>query len=189
MNARCEELAKILDEEREKLTIAEPDDSKRLRLGLMDPPAGAYGQYFTNHFFADAEIRGLGMNMNTIDHCLRDDRFTMEQIRVIAGYMLPFSGEFLDYAGLRDVWKSLQEFIDMINTIDEKEDLRNVCRSLMIYMNYVHAWTHLMAPWGNGGAGYNFRSKEENEALSKYYLSEESLKEAYPFDRGQKAVK
>ena len=105
MNARCEELAKILDAEREKLTIEEPMDSKRLRLGLMDPPAGAYNQYFTNHFFADAEIRGLGMNLNTIDHCLRDDKFTMEQIRVIAGYMLPFSGEFLDYAGLRDVWK------------------------------------------------------------------------------------
>ncbi len=188
MNARCEELARILDEEREKLTLNEPDDSKRMRLGLMDPPAGAYNQYFTNHFFADAEIRGLGMNMNTIDHCLRDDRFTMEQIRVIAGYMLPFSGEFLDYAGLRDTWKYLKEFIDMINSIDEKEDLRNVCRSLMIYLNYVHAWTHLMAPWGNGGAGYNFRSKEENEALSRYYLTEESLKANYPFDRGQKTV-
>ena len=37
MNARCEELAKILDAEREKLTIEEPMDSKRLRLGLMDP--------------------------------------------------------------------------------------------------------------------------------------------------------
>ena len=45
-----------------------------------------------------------------------------------------------------------------------------------------------MAPWGNGGAAYNFRSKEENDALAKYYLTEEGLKKAYPFDRGQKTV-
>ena len=189
MNARCEELAKILDAEREKLTIEEPMDSKRLRLGLMDPPAGAYNQYFTNHFFADAEIRGLGMNLNTIDHCLRDDKFTMEQIRVIAGYMRPFSGEFLDYAGLRDVWKYLSEFIEMINTIDEKEDLKNVCRALMIYMNYVHAWTHFYAPWGAGGSAFNFRSKEERAGLEAYFASEDALKKAYPFDRGQKNLK
>lgn len=188
MNARCEELAKILDVEREKLTLTEPDDSKRLRLGLMDPPAGAYNQYFTNHFFADAEIRGMGMAINTIDHCLRDDRFTMEQIRVIASYSLPFSGEFLEYAGLRDVWRYTKEFIGLINTVDEKDDLKSICRSLMVYVNYVHAWTHLMAPWGNGGAAYNFRSKEENDALAKYYLTEEGLKKAYPFDRGQKTV-
>lgn len=185
MNARCEELVKILDEEREKITLCEPDDSKRLRLGLMDPPAGAYNQYFTNHFFADAEIRGIGMSINTIYHCLRDDKFSMEQIRVIAGFMLPFSGEFLDYAGLRDVWKYVKEFNELIDTIDEKADLCGLCKSLIVYVNYVHAWTHLMAPWGNGGAAYNFRSKEENEALAKYYLNEDDLKKHYPFDRGQ----
>ena len=155
-------------------------EAARIELGLDKSLPEQYVIYLRDLLHGN-----LGMSLNTIDHCLRDARFSMEQIRVIAGYMLPFSGEFLDYAGLRDTWKYLKEFIDMVNTIDEKDDLKNVCRSLMVYVNYVHAWTHLMAPWGNGGAGYNFRSKEENEALSKYYLSEDYLKTQYPFDRGQ----
>ena len=51
MNKRCEELAKIIDAKREEITINEPEDSKRVRLGLMDPPAGAYNQFFTSCFF------------------------------------------------------------------------------------------------------------------------------------------
>lgn len=185
MNKRCEELAKIIDAKREEITINEPEDSKRVRLGLMDPPAGAYNQFFTSCFFCDGEVRGLGMSLNMIDHCLRDEKFTMAQIRVIAGYVLPFSGEYLEYAGLKSVWLYLKEFIELLNTVDEKQDLQGLCRSLMIYVNYMHAWTHLMAPWGAGGHMYNFTSKEENEAVKGFYLEEDALKKHYPLDRGQ----
>jgi len=151
----------------------------------MDPSAGSYNQFFTTHFFADAEIRGLGMNLSTIDHCLRDDLFSMDQIRVMAGYMLPFSGEFLDYAGLRSVWNYLKRFLDLIKECKNKNDLTGVCRSLIYYINYTHAWTHLFAPWGNGGAGYNFRSKEDIDEIAKYHKKEATLKKEFPYDRGQ----
>jgi hypothetical protein len=185
MNAKAEQLKKELDKQTKEITLKEPMDSKRMRLGLMDPPAGSWNQYFTNHFFADAEIRGLGMNLSTIDHCLRDDLFTMEQIRVMAGFMLPFSGEFLDYAGLRSVWGYIKRFLELLKECDNKKDLIGVCRSLLYYINYTHAWTHLYAPWGNGGAAYNFRSKEEIEDINKFYKSEKELKKEFPFDRSQ----
>ena len=186
MNEKAEQLKKELDEKLKEITLNEPEESKRLRLGLMDPSAGAWNQFFTTHFFADAEIRGLGMNLSTIDHCLRDDLFSMEQIRVMAGFMLPFSGEFLDYSGLRSVWSYIKSFIDLVNECDNKEDLVGVCRSLVYYINYTHAWTHLFAPWGNGGAGYNFRSKEDIEEVTKFHKAESVLKKEYPFDRGQR---
>lgn len=186
MNKKAEQLKKEIDAGIKEITLNEPIDVKRMRLGLMDPPAGSWNQYFTNHFFADAELRGLGyIGMGLIDHALRDDLFTINQIRVMAGYLLPFSGEFLEYAGLRTVWNYVKRFIELINECDSKEDLREVCRSLLIYVNYTHAWTHLYAPWGNGGAAYNFRSKEDIGEVIKFYKTEEELKKSYPYDRGQ----
>ena len=189
MNAKAEKLRQELDEAIDKITINEPIDSKRCRLGLMDPPAGAWNQYFTNHFFADAELRGMGANSLTIiDHAINSDLFNIEQVRVIVDYTLPFSGEFLDYAGFRDTWAFIKRFIDLAHECDVKADLKDVCRSLMIFVNYTHAWSHLFAPWGAGGAGYNFRSKEEIDDIVKYYKEEEELKKDYPYDRAQRSV-
>jgi hypothetical protein len=80
MNAKAVELNKELIAEIKEITLNEPIDVKRMRTGLMDPPAGSWNQYFTTHLFADGEIRALGyLGMTTVDHCLRDDKFTMEQ--------------------------------------------------------------------------------------------------------------
>lgn len=186
MNTKSTVLKREIDAAIKKITINEPIDVKRMRNGLMNPPAGAWNQYFTNHLFADGEIRALGyLGMTTVDHCLRDDLFTMQQVRVVASFLLPFGGEFLCYAGLRELWSFLKRFIDLINECEEKSDLVEVCRSLMIYVNYTHAWTHLYAPWGSGGTAYNFKSKEDLAGLSEFVKSEEELKKDYPFDRSQ----
>lgn len=189
MNVKAEELKRELDQATETITINEPDDSKRMRLGLMDPPAGSYNQYFTNHFFGDAELRGSGMNLNTIFHCLRDPLFNLEQIRVIAEFMLRFSGMYIGYAGCSDAWTRISRYLDLLHECNNKEDLVDVTRSLIIYVNYLHAWTHLYAPWGAGGAGYNYVSKEEAEYNLKFRKSEVALKGDYPYDRGQLPVK
>ncbi len=186
MNNKAVELKKEIDAAIEKITLNEPIDVKRMRKGLMEPPAGAWNQYFTNHLFADGEIRALGyLGMTTVDHLLRDNLFNMEQVRVVAGFLLPFGGEFLAYAGLRELWGYLKRFIDLINECEEKADLVEVCRSLMIYVNYTHAWTHLHAPWGAGGTAFLFESKEERAGLEEFFKSEEGLKKDYPYNRGQ----
>lgn len=186
MNVKAAELKNELNVAIEKITLNEPIDVKRMRKGLMDPPAGSWNQFFTNHLFADGEIRALGyLGMTTIDHCLRNDLFTMEHVRVVANFLLPFGGEFLCYAGLRELWGYLKRFIDLLNECDVKADLCEVCRSLMIYVNYTHAWTHLYAPWGSGGTAFMFESKEDLAGLDRYVKSEAELKKDYPYDRGQ----
>ena len=47
MSVKAEQLKKELDKKLKEITLNEPVDSKRMRLGLMDPPAGAWNQYFT----------------------------------------------------------------------------------------------------------------------------------------------
>jgi hypothetical protein len=184
MNAKAVQLNKELVKAIKEITLKEPEDVLRMRTGHMDPPAGSWNQYFTNHIFADGEIRALGyLGMTTVDHCLRDDAFTMKQVRIVAGFLLPFGGEFLSYAGLRTLWGYVKRFIDLVNECDEKKDLIEVCRSLMIYVNYTHAWTHLYAPWGSGGTAFNFQSAEELKALQPFAKAEKELKKDYPYDR------
>jgi hypothetical protein len=184
MNEKAIALQKEIEAAIKEITLNEPMDVKRMRTGLMEPPAGSYNQYFTNHLFADGEIRALGyLGMTTVDHCLRDPLFSMEQVRVVAGFLLPFGGQFLEYAGLRTMYGYLKRFIDLINECEVKEDLVSVCRVLMIYVNYTHAWTHLYAPWGSGGTQFMFKSKEQMEGLTGLYKPETELKKDYPLDR------
>lgn len=185
MNVKAEQLKKELDLGIKEITIDEPIDITRLRFGLMDPPAGSWNQYFTTLLFAKSECIRLGMDISTIYHCLRNDLFTMAQIKAMVGFMLPFTGEFLDYAGLRSVWAYLKRFIDLVNECEDKNDVTGVCRSLIYYVFYTHAWTHLYAPWGNGGAEYNFKPKEDIDKISKFYKKESDLKNDFPYDRGQ----
>ena len=59
MNAKAVELNKELIAEIKEITLNEPIDVKRMRMGLMDPPAGSWNQYFTTHLFADGELERL----------------------------------------------------------------------------------------------------------------------------------
>lgn len=181
MNAKALKLKLDLEQAIKDITLNEPEGVKRMRTGTMTPPAGAYKQFFTTLFFADAEVRGITQpSLITIDHCLRDDLFTVEHVRVLAGYMLPFSGEFLDYAGLREIWGFLKRFLDVLAEVDSKSDMAAVCRALLVYTYYYHAWTHLAAPWGSGGAEFTFKSKEDQADVEKFRLSNAAMEKMFP---------
>ncbi len=181
MNKKALQLKADLEQATKDITLCEPTGVKRMRTGTMTPPAGAYNQFFTTLFFADAEVRGITQpSLITIDHCLRDDLFTIDHVRVLAGYMLPFSGEFLDYAGLREIWGFLERFLDVLTEVDSKAEMAAVCRALLVYTYYYHAWTHLAAPWGNGGAAFNFKTKEDVADVERFRLTDAEMEKMFP---------
>jgi hypothetical protein len=47
------QLKKEIDEEIQAIWLKEPDEVKKLGMGLIDSGAGSYGQYFTTYFLAD----------------------------------------------------------------------------------------------------------------------------------------
>jgi hypothetical protein len=154
-------LKREIDEEIQKIWLEEPEEIKRLFRGLIDSGAGSYGQYFTTLVFADGEVRALGyICLTGILQAIDDSDFDMVHIRKLSKMLVPVCGEFLGYAGLPKVWEFCKRFLDLVDRVESRDELRGLVRSLVLYVNRMHGWMHFYFPWG---LGTQFRTKTEED--------------------------
>ena len=161
-----EDLRREIAEEVDRIWLDEPDEVRKFRLGVIDSGAGSYGQYFTTLVFADGEVRALGyLCYTTILNAVKDPDFGLEHVRKLAKMLVPVCAEFLGYCGLTKIWDFSRRFLELIERVESKEELEDVVRSLVLYVNRIHGWMHFYFPWGLGSQ-YRQRTKEDIEELS-----------------------
>jgi len=154
-------LKREIDEEIQRIWLEEPEEIKRLFRGLIDSGAGSYGQYFTTLVFVDGEVRALGYLVFTgILRAIDDPDFDIVQIRKLSKMLVPVCAEFLGYCGLAQVWEFSRQFLELVDKVESREELRGLVRSLMLYVNRMHGWIHFYFPWG---LGTQFRTKTEED--------------------------
>ena len=156
-----EVLRQDVEREIQKIWLEEPLEVKKLRRGFIDSGAGSYGQYFTTLVFVDGEIRALGYLCYTgILNAIDDPEFDLKHVQKLTHMFVPVCAQFLGYCGLEKVWEFSRRFLDLINRVEHRDGLKDLVRSLVLYVNRMHGWLHFYFPWGIGA---QFRTKTAEE--------------------------
>ncbi len=158
----ADKLKREIDREIRRIWLEEPKEVKKLRMGFIDSGAGSYGQYFTTMVFADGEVRALGYLVYTgILRAIDDPDFDLDHIRKLSRMLVPVCSEFLGYSGFNKVWDFSRRYLELVDKMDNRDELRGVVRSLVLYVNRMHGWIHFYFPWG---LGTQFRQKTKKDA-------------------------
>jgi len=156
-----EKLKREIDSEIKRIWLEEPAEIKKIFAGIIDSGAGSYGQYFTTLVFMDGEVRALGyLCLTGILQAIDDSNFDMAHIRKLSKMLVPVCAEFLGYCGLTKIWDFNRRFLELLDKVESKDEIREVVRSLVLYVNRIHGWIHFRFPWG---FGTQFRQKTGGE--------------------------
>ncbi len=162
-----ERLKREIDAEIKRIWLEEPEEIKKMSMGIIDSGAGSYGQYFTTLVFADGEVRALGyLCLTTILQTIDDPHFDMDHIRKLSKTLIPVCAEFLGYCGLTTLWEYNRRFLELVDKVDDRRELRGLVRSLILYVNRIHGWMHFRFPWGFG-TQFRQKTKEHMKELGK----------------------
>src|SRR4030042_1087182 len=129
-----QKLRQEIDAEIKRIWLEEPEEVRKIFAGFIDSGAGSYGQYFTTVVFMAGEVRALGLLVFT--GCLRardDPDFDLGQIRKLSQMLVPVCAEFLGYCGLTKVWDFSRRYLDLVDKIESRDELRGLVRFLGFY--------------------------------------------------------
>lgn len=145
------ELKKDLDKETKRIWFKEPDELKKLRLGIIDNDAGSYDQYFTTWDFANGMIRDYSMyTLYPILRLAENPLFTLEHLKALIKTFDPPYSVYLGYSGYRTLEKFAAQFIESFETIKTKKEFVEIFKSFIRYTNKLGAWSYHYFPWGIG---------------------------------------
>ncbi len=151
MSESWKKLKEEIDAETRRIWLQEPDEVKKLRLGLVESGAGSYGQYFTTFDFAHHEVRTFGCtSLYGILKVADVPGFSLDQLKAMLRIFAPVSAEFIGYCGLETVWAFTKRTLDLLDTLDSSEEFIELVASLARYVNKIMSWTHHYFPWGIG---------------------------------------
>lgn len=145
-----------IDAETKSIWSVEPDDVRRLRLGIVPSEAGSFNQYFSTLVFAltyslvlgehtvyglvkgaDNEIVGLG--------ALKE--LTREHFG--SGFESP---SFLGYVLAPNAHAYGNDILAVLDEIETREDFKALLGAYFTYLNILHWWLHIYFPWYLGSA-------------------------------------
>jgi len=140
-----------IDAEVERIWLQEPEEHKKLRLGIIDNQAGSYGQYFTTWEFAVGMIRDYpGYTLYPLLKLAETDQFDLSQVQAMFKAFDPPYTTYLGYSGFRTLEKFGAEFVKSFDSMESKEDFMELLKSYLLYLNKLNAWCFHYFPHGLG---------------------------------------
>jgi hypothetical protein len=155
-----------------KIWLEEPLELKKLRMGIIDSGAGTYGQYFSTLVFAEGDIRALGAYCaGGLAKCAALESITLQQLKDMVEIFLPVSANFLGYCGMKSVWGFTQDIMEVLPTIETKEQFRELLIAFARYALMLHIWVNNYFPW-ELGLFFPQRDKEYTKELLRLLQGE-----------------
>jgi hypothetical protein len=162
------EFVKEVTSKTEKIRDREPDDHKKLRLGLVE--AGAYGQYFSTWETAYSMLRDFTWyTLVPILKLAGDPSFDLDRIKTLLKAFVPRYAEFLSYCGLTGAGEQSGKMIEALETVQSLDDCRHLLNALLAYLNQVTFWAYHYFPWG---VGVLFPQRKLEDAHELYELAQ-----------------
>jgi len=159
--ASWKSLQQQIDTETERIWRQEPEEHRKLRLGVIDNAAGSYGQYFTTWDFANGMIRDY--SMYTLYPLLRlslDASFSLEHLKKMFKVFDPQYTVYLGYSGFRTLEEFGRSFLEAMETMSTRDDFIALLTSLLKYANKLAAWSFHYFPWAIGALFPHSRALE-----------------------------
>ena len=141
-----------IDKEAERIIFTPPDEVLKIfKYQIIDSGAGTAGQALTTMVFCEGDCRALAYyNVNNFLVIVEEPSITLEQLKYLARHYLPIGSEFLGYCGLKKIWEFVQDVLGALDTVNTKEEFKDLFDSLNLYVSVVHGWVHHYFPWHIG---------------------------------------
>jgi hypothetical protein len=138
-------VAKSLIEEAERIQMVEPEDLRKVRLGLVGD-TGTYGQYFTAWDFVNGMLRDY--IMYTIYPLLRlADKLAPKELSSSLDEFDPPYSEYLGCSGLVTLERFAKELRAAVREAESAEEVKVLLRAFLRYGNRLCAWSYHYFPW------------------------------------------
>lgn len=169
LNMDWKEVRNKIEKETEAIQYT-PDEQvlKMFHHGIIESRAGSYGQYFTTLVFAEGDCRALAFyNANNLLLVAEEDHFNLDHLKTMAHIYLPIGSEFLGYCGLKTIWEFAQEVTGALDTLESKEDYKELISAFNNYVAVVHGWIHHYFPWKLGEL-FPQKKKQEIKRMAEF---------------------
>jgi Cucumopine synthase C-terminal helical bundle domain len=145
------ELQSAIRAEIDAIDLDEPQDVRFIRRGFFPSEAGAYGQYFSVLVMLGSEVRNLAIHaFSNLVAFSRSDRFSLDQLKTMAREMLRVTTGVVAYFGLRRLAEILCAFLELLDEVKDKDELKGLFEELFTLCNRYQMWLHQTFPWHLG---------------------------------------
>ena len=137
--------------EAEAVQQAPPDDLLSLfHYQIVPSGAGNNGQCFTTWYFGGADIRYLGAYTYQVVKLAGDPSFTLDQLKTMFCQFVPQPSEFVAYCGVKRQWEFVQQIVDVLPQIDDRDDLLALLNAYLGYAASLNGWVYHYMKWEIG---------------------------------------
>jgi Cucumopine synthase C-terminal helical bundle domain len=154
----------------------EPDDVKMSRLGVFPGGPGTRNQYLANLFFqvADTQAMSWWTAEPAMWQALADPDLSVDACKRFWKYMTVHMAHLMgdvDPPKCPAPWLNLptlaalcDDVVQALDSIETKEQLRDLLWSWFTYMRRLNGWFFLVFPW-EGGTGFTLQTEAGTRAL------------------------
>lgn len=162
------ELLRDIEERTKAIWLDEPDDIRRLRLGISDGGAGTHGQIFSTLLFVQSELRGLTVNAcHALLICADDPLFSLEVLKKSAQVHLSGRAGLLNYMGAHEFGTLFSRFLALLPAIESRDEFVSLLRALKTYGVRLHMWSLHIFPWNLGAHMHQIGAGEARQLLAE----------------------
>ena len=150
MAANWKDLKDRIEKATQDMWLEEPDELKKIHMGALENKAGSYNQYFSVIDHANGMVRDFANIMYQILKSFMNPEFTLSNAKILCKNVHPAYIDYLRYSNYL-TWAAFdKEFIALLDEIDSKEDLIELYKSYLKYINKLTAWAYHYFPWELG---------------------------------------
>jgi len=162
MGMHWREVKAEIEAEIDKCWYEMPIEIEACRNGIYFSGAGARGQTLGSMYYGMQDPQALGILLveGTMSSVLTDPNFSLDHCKQLFVYTTEHKVRLLgaksdpEHPGCEAAWLNLPNFwrfylhiVESYDTIETKEDLRNLIWSWMNYVNCISYWHVLTFPW------------------------------------------
>jgi hypothetical protein len=163
MNSEVRKVVDHLQTEAAKIKTNCPMEILRLFKYQIVPTnmGGLWNTAFTVMVFAEGDMRAMNAYMLfPMCRMIERDGITIEQIKMMFRETVPISAEFVGTCGLESIWTNVKMILGVLDSIDNKADLKELIEAFAAYQTNFHNWIHFYFPW-YAGEVFPLRKKED----------------------------
>lgn len=158
-----------IDAELDRIILNEPEEVKKLRLGIIESGAGTRGQYYTTYVFAFNDLRNYGsLGLRPLFKAAADPSFSFDNLKTLFRHSTVLA-IFLGYCGFKKVLAFRKDILEVIDTMESKEDFEEFIASYLRYVSRLQLWCHWYFPWATGVALMPQKTLEELREMLKLF--------------------
>lgn len=147
--SRVKEVIDELNAERERIWLTCPEEIVNLGRGIVPRRTGTHGQYLSTLMFAEGEARTLSDELLWgIIEVSETEKLDLRTVQLIYRQIVGYKAAFFDFVGMPEAGGMLVRFVEASDSATSIEELLDLTRAAITYVNKVHMWVDAVFPWG-----------------------------------------